>query len=203
MPLNPYAVILFDLGGVLVELTGVPVMMRWLPGICSVEELWEQWLLSPAVRQFERGHTEPRAFAADMIAEFKLPVSVDGFLEEFITWPARLYPGVLSLLQQLAADYKVACLSNICDLHWERIGSDMQLGEHFDARFLSFQTGFLKPDREAFQHVVTELGCRPEQILFLDDHPLNIKAAKAFGMGAYRTEGIRQVEAVLAEIGLM
>src|SRR4029453_12402902 len=48
-------VILFDLGGVLIELAGVEKMIEWSPGIETVEELWRRWLHSDAVRRFETG----------------------------------------------------------------------------------------------------------------------------------------------------
>lgn len=43
-------VALFDLGGVLVELRGVPTMLAWLDHRVSLEELWKLWLSSPTVR---------------------------------------------------------------------------------------------------------------------------------------------------------
>ena len=65
-------VILFDLGGVLVELAGVDQMIAWSKGITSHEELWRRWLESSAVRRFETGAIGRDDFAAAVIDEFFL-----------------------------------------------------------------------------------------------------------------------------------
>ena len=43
-------VILFDLGGVIVELGGLPEMREWTGNRYSDEKFWEMWLNSSAVR---------------------------------------------------------------------------------------------------------------------------------------------------------
>src|SRR5512132_1938643 len=84
-------VVLFDLGGVFIDLSGVPTMIGWLSNRVSPEELWRMWLTSPAVRAFETGRTTPEAFADELIAEMKLPVTKEQFLEAFTCWPRGLF----------------------------------------------------------------------------------------------------------------
>lgn len=43
-------VILFDLGGVLIELAGVEKMLEWSEGVVSTDELWRRWLLKKRLR---------------------------------------------------------------------------------------------------------------------------------------------------------
>ena len=58
--------------------------------------------------------------------------------------------------------------------------------ELFAHCFLSHELGLIKPDREIYDHVVAELSCRPEEILFLDDNQLNIEGA----LDAHRVGGV-------------
>ncbi len=82
---------------------------------------------------------------------------------------------------------QVGCmLSNSNALHWPRVMGDMGLGPAFDRHFVSHLTGRIKPDADAFEHVVDSLGCMPAQVLFLDDNSLNVEAAQSFGMHAIR-----------------
>ncbi|HEU5116591.1 MAG TPA: hypothetical protein VFT74_07935, partial [Isosphaeraceae bacterium] len=46
--------VLFDLGGVLIEVPGVEAMID-LTGIDSAEEVWRRWLSCRWVRRFESG----------------------------------------------------------------------------------------------------------------------------------------------------
>jgi hypothetical protein len=50
-----FEVILFDLGGVLIELSGISTMLAWIGPTMTIEELWRRWLTSPGVRLFESG----------------------------------------------------------------------------------------------------------------------------------------------------
>lgn len=50
--------VLFDVGGVLVELSGIEVMLGWLGRSTPVDELWRRWLHSESVRRFETGRID-------------------------------------------------------------------------------------------------------------------------------------------------
>jgi hypothetical protein len=73
-------VVLFDVGGVLVELGGVDALLGWLGSNTTVEQLWPVWLRSPAVRAFETGRIEPLAFAQELILELQLRIPPETFL---------------------------------------------------------------------------------------------------------------------------
>ncbi len=84
-------------------------------------------------------------------------------------------------------------------LHWTRVVDDLKLGPAFGHQFVSHLTGRIKPDADAFEHVVESLGCRPEQVLFLDDNMLNVDAARRLGMQAVRVQGIDETRRALVE----
>jgi glucose-1-phosphatase len=196
-------VLLFDLGGVLIEFTGVPTLLRWLGGRVPPEQIWPLWLGSPVVRDFEAGRVEPDVFADRLIADLGLPVSRPEFLDEFARWPTGLYAGAAELIARIPASFVRATLSNTNVVHWPRITGEMKLGELFDRHFPSHLTGRLKPDREVFTHVAETLGCEPSAILFLDDQPLNVDAARAAGLAAVRVSGVSGAEAALAAAGVI
>lgn len=196
-------VVLFDLGGVLVELTGVPTMMGWLANRMSVEELWSYWLTSPTVRAFERGHIAPELFADQIILDMSLPVAREEFLLTFTNWVAGLYPGALELVNSLPAGLVRATLANTSVLHWPRLTNDLGLEKLFDHHFPSHLTGRIKPDEEAFQHVLDTLRCRPGEVLFLDDNRLNVETAHSIGMHATCVRGPAEARQALAAAGIV
>jgi glucose-1-phosphatase len=192
-------VLLFDVGGVLVELGGVEVILKWLDNRITAEELWRQWLQSQAVRGFETGQIGAPEFAAGVIAEFGLAVDTKQFLDSFVGWPTGLYPGTLEMLARIPRHYQRALLSNSNALHWPRVLDEMGLGPAFDNHFVSHLTGRIKPDREAFEHVLQALDCEPAQVLFFDDNALNIEAAQRLGMQAVQVRGLDEARRALIE----
>ncbi len=194
--------VLFDLGGVLIELVGVERMLEWAPGLGGTDELWRQWLQSPAVRRYETGNGSRDEFADGVIAEFGLPVDRDAFLAEFAWWPRTLFAGVDELLSSLAPRYTLASLSNTNELHWERFSREWSLPGRFHHNFPSHAVGKLKPDAEYFLHVLDALGVPPERTLFVDDNAINVAAAAKLGIVARRAVGPEGVRTVLAALGL-
>lgn len=199
-----YQVILFDLGGVLVEVDSVAALQRVLGQQLSPEEVWQRWLTASTwVGTFESGQCTPEAFATGIVAEWGLAVTAEAFLNNFRYWPKRLFPGVQEMLALLARRCTLACLSNTNSIHWPHIRDTLGLNGLLHRYYLSHEIGHLKPTRAAFEHVLADLRCPPSCVVFLDDNQLNVDAAQAVGIRAYRTVGIAEVQTALQSLALL
>ena len=165
-------VVLFDLGGVLVELAGVEKMLEWSRDVATTDELWRRWLHSDAVRRFETGRIGRDEFARAIIAEFGVPVPEDEFLAAFTWWPRAVLPGAHALVAAMRRRFRVASVSNTNEIHWDRFSNTWLLHEQFDHNFPSHLVGKLKPDAEYFAHVVEALSVPPARVLFIDDYAI-------------------------------
>jgi putative hydrolase of the HAD superfamily len=195
--------ILFDLGGVLVRFRGVERVAE-LVGDAEVGEThWRQWLASPAVRAFELGKLSPEEFAETFLEEFGLGLSPDELLRELHGFVSGPIDGAVELLDELRPHYRVACLSNTNRLHWPPLYIEMELDRRLHHAFPSYETGLLKPDPEAFENVCRELELAPNKILFFDDAPPNIEAAKALGLAVCRARGPADCRRELERRGLL
>lgn len=194
-------IVLFDLGGVLIELGGVE-SMRELSGIESDDELWRRWLGCPWVRSYERGECSADEFASGVVDDWGLTVEPATFLAAFAAWPLGPLPGAESLVARVRRSVPVGCLSNTNSLHWDDHFGDWPILSGFDYRFLSFELGLLKPDREVFDHVAELLPAPPERILFLDDNQLNVDGARDAGFAATHVRGVVESERALIDAGV-
>ena len=196
-------VILFDLGGVLIELGGVEKMLEWSKGLASTDDLWRRWLHSAAVRAFETGRIDTAAFAAGVIKEFDVPVSPAEFLQAFHGWPRALFPGAKELLVELAPHYQLASVSNTNVMHWGRFTGEWSLDQSFHHNFPSHRVGKLKPDAEYFEHVLDAVGAPAARVLFIDDNAINVDAASRLGVVSRRVLGVQGARSALRELGLL
>ena len=199
---EPVDLVLFDLGGVLIEVAGVRAMLE-LTGIQSEEELWRRWLTCRWVRRFESGGCSDTEFAAGVIADWQLELSAAAFLEAFRNWPTGPLPGAAELVAQTRASVATGCFSNTNALHWYDHIAGWPLAGLFDHRFLSFELGLLKPDIAAFAQVADLLGVPAERVLFLDDNALNVAGAAAAGFQAARAVGVDEARQRLAEAAVL
>lgn len=194
--------VLFDLGGVLIDFRGVEPM-KALSGIESDDELWERWLTCEWVRRFERGQCEPADFAAGMVDDWQLTITPDDFIEQFATWPGGPLAGADELVDETRAAVVIGCLSNTNALHTDLNFLRFPLFEKFEHRLLSHELGVLKPDREVFDRVAELLPVPRERVLFLDDNRLNVDGAIEAGFRAVRTQGVDEARAALVASGVL
>ena len=181
--------ILFDLGGVLVELKGLPFRPEWLPGDHVDKKVFSYWKHSEAVRDFESGRINIDIFAERFIMENTLDIDQETFLDHLLYWPNRLFHGVPDMLQGLRGRYRLAALSNSNALHWPRMMHELKLGEMLPNAISSHQIGVMKPDRRAFEIVLHQLDSKPEEVLFLDDLQVSVDNARSLGMQAVKVKG--------------
>ena len=128
----PIEIVLFDLGGVLVELGGMGDMAHFA-NEPSEDEIWRRWLSCPWVRSFERGHCDAETFARGMVESWSMPVAPEAFLEAFTAWPRGLLPGARQLVHDVRGQRRISCLSNSNALHTERGWAEFGIYDLFDA----------------------------------------------------------------------
>lgn len=200
MTINP-KILLFDIGGVLVNWDGISPLIELTNGRLTPEQARKFWLDSPWVRKFEAGLCTPDEFASGAVKELAVQITSDDFLARFISWDRGPLPGAVELLAELRSRYTLACLSNNNALHWAELRGSGLL-ERFQFQFVSFEIHKVKPDREVFEHVIAQLKAPASDILFFDDNIECIEAAKQCGMQAAQTKGVEGVQAALKTLGL-
>jgi putative hydrolase of the HAD superfamily len=188
--------VLFDVGGVLVGLDGVPSLARLLQIEPLHDEIHRRWMACPSVVRHETGQIPADQFAIEVVKDLGLSLSPDKFLDEFAVWTSAPLPGAFELVERIPKKYRVGILSNMSAFHWTRIQA-MGLPERFDTICLSHEIGCLKPSPEAFEAALDGMALTPGGVLFLDDGAANVKAARALGIEAHLVRGPGEAESVL------
>tara|TARA_Y100001934_G_C12220905_1_gene710702 strand:- start:291 stop:905 length:615 start_codon:yes stop_codon:yes gene_type:complete len=89
------------------------------------------------------------------------------------------YPQILELIENLKKQNQdMAVLSNTCADHWKILATYPSILT-INKYFTSFAMGLSKPDARIYRAVQSELNVAPTQLLFFDDSPENIEAARA------------------------
>lgn len=192
---NENPVLLFDLGGVLVQNTLFSQLKRLLRTERTEAELIEAWLADPIAREYELGRCSTEAFCGRIVEALGLTLGALEFLAVFKAGPQGFYPGAEKLLADLRQRHCVCCLSNSNEAHWTDA-----VTAPFDHAFSSHLIGRIKPDAEAFQYVVEAVGVEPGHVHFFDDAGVNVQAARDFGLNAHCTPGFEALQRRLSEL---
>jgi glucose-1-phosphatase len=196
-------VLLFDLGGVLVEFSGVRDLAVLLQGRFSESEIMERMSRYPPAEQFGLGKLSREAFAKRFVKDWNLDLPPEEFQRQYQSWSRRLYPGAAELLTLLRPRFRLAALSNSNELHWERNTNDLGVTGLFEVAISSHQVGLYKPDPKIYLTALDRLGASPDRVMFFDDVPANVTAASALGMRAFQVQGVEGVRSRLIQEHLL
>ncbi|NLV55440.1 MAG: HAD family phosphatase [Acidimicrobiales bacterium] len=202
MPSRAVDVVVFDLGGVILDLAGLRAFLDRHD--LDLATFFARALGSGAHAEFERGALDTDAYVDAFLTEAGLDLEPAAFLAEFVDWPGDLLPGAADLVADVrAAGLVTATLSNTNAVHWSAPFCVTTVLPMFDRHFPSYQLGLAKPDPAIFRRVVDELGVAPGRVAFFDDNLVNAEAATSVGLRGHQVDGPEAVRAVLRSLDVL
>jgi putative hydrolase of the HAD superfamily len=196
--------LLFDLGGVLIEFAGPKELGRHLRWESTPELILKRWTECPHTDEFERGQLSPAQWAERFIREWDVDLQPGEFLAKFTTWSRRVLPGGKELLESLRPHYRLAALSNSNELHWHRNATELGILDLFEFAISSHQVGVCKPHRGMYTAALERAHVSsPAAIVFFDDLEANVEAARSAGLRAHRVRGVDELREQLQKNGLL
>lgn len=107
--------------------------------------------------------------------------------EEFLTWwfsGEVLQKDVVKLCKELKEQgLKVFILSNNFRERTNYYRNNFpEIFEVVDKAYFSWETGFIKPSKEAFLNILNENKLNPEEVIYIDDSKKNLDVAQNLGI---------------------
>ncbi|HUD11089.1 MAG TPA: HAD-IA family hydrolase, partial [Candidatus Saccharimonadia bacterium] len=112
---------------------------------------------------------------------------------------------VLALVDQLRElSLRVGLLSNLATpTPWSKELYHSGTADHFDVMLLSGETGFVKPEPEAFLMLADRLEVAPEELVFIDDTPEALSGVEKLGIRPIVYQGLSSLRSSLADLGIL
>lgn len=181
--------IIFDFGDVFINLDkdGTNRKLREM----NVEDLPEA--ISAKNREYEQGFVTSDEISEHYRTHFP-QLEKEDFLDSWNSILLEFPEYRLKFIQKLSEekDFKLILLSNTNENHIEHIKHKVPFYEEFkrcfDAFYLSYEIGMRKPNPDIFEFVLDENELEPEECLFIDDTPENIKTASRLGFHTWNIE---------------
>jgi putative hydrolase of the HAD superfamily len=194
--LNHYEAIIFDLGGVIINLDykKTEEEFKKLFGT-DFSEMYSKQNQTEVFNKLETGDISEKQFVEVMQKSSSKKISH----QEIITaWNAMLLDipkERIELLNNIGKEKRIFLLSNTNEIH-KRAFDKIVLEAHqmegleplFEKAYFSHLVGMRKPNREIFDFVIQENNLNPQKTLFIDDSPQHIEGAIKTGLNAYHLE---------------
>jgi putative hydrolase of the HAD superfamily len=196
--------LLFDLGGVVIDIDFNRAFARWAAHAGFDERLVrERFSPDEAYNRHEIGEIRIEDYFASLRASLGIDLThaqlLDGWNAIFI----GEVPGIPELLARAAKRMPLYAFTNTNPTHeafWTQKFPDVM--KNFRKIFVSSTIKLRKPEREAFAFVVREIGAPAERIVFFDDSLKNVEGARASGLQGVHVKSPSDVTAALAALGV-
>jgi putative hydrolase of the HAD superfamily len=185
--------VVFDFGGVIVDINRTAALNKFKEtGIENIEELLDPYRQKGLFCKIEDGSMSREDFYAEICRLTGKHIDskdIDQAWFDFIVMPVEQTR--LDYILKLRTKYKVLLLSNTNDIimSWAMSEKFSPAGKpldyYFDELYLSYKTGYMKPDFKIFEVMTGLSGINPAETLFIDDSEANIAAGKTLGFKTF------------------
>lgn len=182
-----FEAVIFDMGGVLLEFDFDIYLQSFKEiGLNDIDKLADRYRQKGPFYEIEAGILSPRQFFDEIRKRLPQPLADEKIAE---TW-CRFLKGIpqesLAAVKSIHKKVKTFVLSNSNPIHWSFVRdryfpTKKIFNDYFDNAFLSFEMKKCKPDESVFEEVMQRIGCKPHEILFIDDGEENCRAAERCG----------------------
>lgn len=198
--------VIFDLGNVLALHDARIAARRYakLTGL-TFKEVWDTILTSKTEKAYTRGEMTSYQFYryAKGLAKTDVKMSYAQFRD---IWNEIFVEnkGMEAVLKNLKKNYPLYLISNTNAMHWNYLLPKYKhLLMHFKRRFPSHEVGHRKPNPEIYLKVLKLIGkFKPEETVFIDDHPGFIEGARSVGMNGILFKSPSQLLRELKKLGI-
>lgn len=178
---TPKAVV-FDVGNILIRWEPEKVLGTYFSNSSDFEAFLETTRLYWVNLEFDAG----RPFAdgvRDLTARYPHHAApIRAFHER---WPemvtGAIHDNVETLKALKAAGHTVHAITNFAREKFDIAREIYPFLNLFEHALVSADIGLVKPDYRIYHRFCHDVGMRPEELIFVDDSPVNIAAAKATG----------------------
>ena len=193
--------IIFDLGGVLLDLDKVAMQQAFLqlgikPEMFFVKAdenntstVCEGISAGKLITDYQIGRMTTAQFLSLVCRQCADGISDERIINAWNACLCNIPKERLDLIKSLRAKgYGTHLLSNTNDLHWEDIkrrclsDAGYTCTDLFDHVFVSHEVHLAKPDLAIYHHAVSVIGHPAEQCFFIDDAQVNVDAARRAGL---------------------
>lgn len=181
--------VVFDMGGVLVNLdTNLCVRnFKEKAGFDAIEMYLDRFHQKGFISDLEEGNITPEEFCGRCISLSRPGTTAETVKDCFRSLLVGLNQDAVKLVKELRGRYDLFILSNnnaITRTKFSRLMEENGISgkETFKKEFYSYEMHLLKPGREIYERVISEIGVNPDEILFIDDSGSNVDGAKVCGI---------------------
>lgn len=202
--------ILFDLGGVIIDLDRDAAIAQFKKiGVADIECYLDPYRQRGFFHDFEGGLLSPEEFYARIREIAGKHVDEEEIDRGWLAFLLPVDPERLDFILDLRKRrYRTLLLSNTNPIvmKWANTPAFSKAGHplsfYFDELYLSYELKCMKPDPEIFRRIIEMSGMEPAETLYIDDSGANVETGASFGFRTMLFGKNNSFGDILLELGL-
>lgn len=192
--------IIFDLGGILIENYDLP-FFKALAEKCkkTQEEIEEK--IKPLMQQSERGEITEYEFVKQFLKEMRCTTDAKEILKTRRA-ATKENPGIREFIKKIKKHYPVAFATNNAEEEFVYNNKTFGFTKLFDYGVASYQAHARKTEPTMFEMILQHFNVKPEEAVFLDDSIANLKAPQELGTKTIHFTSLEQARKELEKVGI-
>ncbi|HVL57841.1 MAG TPA: HAD family phosphatase [Burkholderiaceae bacterium] len=203
--------IVFDLGGVVLRWRPAELLAQALPALADTpqqaqrlsEHFFQTFGPEGDWAQFDRGTLGVDDVVGRIVRRTGLAESDVRAVVAAVPAHLQPQPEAVALIDRLRSRWRLHYLSNMPEPFARRLLDEHRFFDWFDGGVFSSLVRMIKPERPIFDEAARRFGAEPSRLLFIDDSPVNVEAARAAGWQAMHFVDVAQCRAQLAARGVV
>lgn len=195
--------LLFDLGGVVIDIDFDRALRAWQPGSkLSLEEIKQTFRFDDVYQSHERGEISASQYYDHLSSLLQMERDHDQIAMGWNSIYVAEISETVAMLQTARSAIPCYAFTNTNLAHaltWRRMFPSVVAC--FESVFASHEIGLRKPERAAFDHVAQAIGAAPDSIVFFDDLAENVQGAKDAGFHGVHVCSPHDVRIALRSFG--
>lgn len=187
-----YSAVIFDLGGVLINLDYQKTIQAFQDlGVSNFEKMYSQASQTNLFNDFETGKISAQRFVNLLLDFMPVGTSPNKIVQAWNAMILNVPQNRLKLLHELLEKLPVFLLSNTNSLHvpvvkreWAK-STELPMEAYFNKIYFSHEINLRKPHKETFDFVCNEQQLDKSSTLFIDDTLQHIEGARLAGLQTF------------------
>jgi glucose-1-phosphatase len=200
---NRIKAVVFDLGNVILNFDNRIISSFIAAKSGATEENVRAFIFGGKIeRDIDRGAISLATFLNRINDRFSSNIGMQEFEPVFCN-VFKENEDVSGLIANLKnSNYRLGLLSNTNKPHFEFIKTRYPVIGLIDDLHLSYETGYVKPQKQAFENIINFYDAVAGEIIYIDDLESNVKAARPLGINAIMFKSFEQLSHILKDMGL-
>lgn len=195
--------ICFDMDGVYFTSDSFKTFKKEVEKIKKTDTTTDEVFHGEKMQKFKRGKQTEEEYWAYVNRSFGLNLSIEEY-SQLLSDSYKTNNEVVEYVKEIKKEgYKTCICTNNFKTRIDTLQKKFHFLDYFDVQVISFQIGYLKPEKEIFDFLIYKSQVKTNEIFFSDDKEETLTTAKKLGIETFLFTSFQEFKNKITDLGVV